>query len=135
MQVNGYVLDGTLYKRAAQETEGTKGRRKKARREVRNVLGVSSDPAPTLAQALDAVEQLRRIVDTASNGRYGLAIVRPTFPGEETQKRYVEQFTFDSQPGVRFEGDPKTERSSLVHEPVTETRRRERELLRKEGAR
>lgn len=127
-------MDAPLYKRLAVASDGTKTRSRDARRGVRAALGVSSDPAPTLLQALDAAEQLRRIIDMTSGGRYGLAIVRPTFAGETGQERFVEEYTFGAQPGVIYTGLT-SERSSLVHEPVTTARRREAHLRDQERAR
>lgn len=124
-------MHAPLYPASAAPRDGSKGRRKDARRNVRAALGTSSDGAPSLTAALQAAESLRRIIDLASNGRYGLAIVRPTFEGEITQERLVEEFTFDSGRSgttVVYPGDLKREKSSLVHEPVTDTVRRERHL-------
>jgi hypothetical protein len=127
-----------LYSAAAIPRDGTKGRRKEARSNTRSKLGVSADGAPGLLAALSAVESLRRIIDLASNGRYGLAIVRPTFEGEITQERLVEEWTPTFGP-VSIHDTTATytgrgrEKSSLIHEPVGETRRREfhlRELSR-----
>lgn len=116
-----------LYFSQAVEAVGTKIRRKDDRRDVRNALGVSSDPAPSLQQALQAAESLKRIIDMASCGRYGLAIVRPTFDTEVTQERIVEETTYLRLDRVAYTGRHR-ERSSLIHEPVSETIRRERHL-------
>lgn len=118
----------TLYPRPATPTAGSKTRRKDARRSVRTTLGPSADAAPGLLAALDALDSLRRIVDLASGGRYGVAIVRPAFDGEDTQTREVEGFTFGPNPGVVFTGERTREKSSQIHEPIAETRRRERHL-------
>lgn len=109
--------------------ENTKTTRKDARRNVRNALGTTAEAAPGLIAALDAADSLRRIIDLASNGRYGLAIVRPTFEGETTQLRRVEDYTFNgTYNGAVVEGEKQPERSSQIHEPVSETRRREKYL-------
>lgn len=122
-------MHAPLYPHHANERDGSKGRRKDARRNVRSSLGTSADNAPGLLAALDAADSLRRIIDLASNGRYGLAIVRSTFEGETPQERFIERFTFDAGPGVRFI-ESELERSSQVFESVSETRRREKELRR-----
>lgn len=102
-----------MFTRPALPHDGTKTRRKDARRSVRNVLGTSSDNAPTLAQALEAADHLKRIIDLASGGRYGLAVVRSTDNAEEGQLAwYRDELT----------------RASQIHEPIQEARRREREL-------
>lgn len=100
--------------RPALPHEGTKTRRREIRRDVRRLLGTSSDGAPTLTQALEAADQLKRIIDLASGGRYGLAIVRATGDGEIGQ-------TYRGQDGLFHV-------SSQVHEPIHETRSREYRL-------
>lgn len=62
-----------MYERFA--TTGTKTHRRELRRDVRSTLGTSSDDAPTVLQALRAASALQRILDAASGGRYGLAVV------------------------------------------------------------
>jgi hypothetical protein len=118
----------TIFPAYAHEASGTRTRQREARRAVRTSLGTSSDAPPTLAQVLDAVEALRRLVDMTSGSRYGLAIVRSATPDEDTQTREVEGYTFGAHPGVIFTGTRTRERSSQIHEPVTETRRREKAL-------
>jgi len=123
-------MNAPLYPAAAFPRDGSKGRRKDARSNARRHLGTSNESAPGLLAALNAVEQLRRIIDLASNGRYGLAIVRPTFEGEITQERLVEEWTPTygvPTTTVEYTGRGR-EKSSLVHEPVSDTRRRERHL-------
>lgn len=120
-----------LYPREAFPKSGTRTRRRDARRDLRRIIGTSSDDAPGLLAALDAAEQLRRIIDMASGGRYGLAIVRPMFANEYTQVRIKEQYTYADIDGVIYT-EPTMEASSQIHEPVSETRRRERQL-RREG--
>lgn len=93
--------------------DGSKTRRREIRRSVRNWIGTSSDDAPTLDSALAAADELKRIIDLASNGRYGLAVVRST--------------SFNETPQVAIYRDELVT-SSQVHEPITETRSREKRL-------
>lgn len=53
---------------------GSKTRRKDYRRRIRNILGTSSDDAPTILHALDAARELGALVDVASGGRFGIAV-------------------------------------------------------------
>jgi hypothetical protein len=55
--------------------EGSKTARRRYRRDVRRILGTSSDPAPNVHQALTAANKLQQLLDAASGGRYGLAVV------------------------------------------------------------
>lgn len=55
--------------------DGSKTRRKELRQEARNILGTSSDPAPTIIEALRAANKVQALLDLASNGTYGLAVV------------------------------------------------------------
>lgn len=120
-----------MFHKPALPFDGTKTRRKEARRLVRGYLGTSSEAAPTLEDALLAAQELKRIIDMASGGRYGLAIVRSADVIETCQYRAVEQYG----EGVEADGrrypvlqghKPERERSSQIHEPVAETIKRER---------
>ena len=53
----------------------TKGRRRELRSSIRNILGTSSDTAPDVYTTLLAANKLQRLLDLASGGRYGLAVV------------------------------------------------------------
>ncbi len=55
--------------------QGTKTKRRESRRAVRERLGTSSDPAPTIADALDAANSLDWIVSDASSGRFRLLVL------------------------------------------------------------
>ena len=102
-----------LYPQPAFPRDGSKTRRREIRRNVRNWLGTSSDDAPTLDSALEAADELKRIIDLASNGRYGLAVVRSANFNETAQVAiYRDELVTSSQ----------------VHEPIVETRRREKQL-------
>ncbi|MDH5295308.1 MAG: hypothetical protein OEW91_16680 [Acidimicrobiia bacterium] len=103
-----------MFTRPATSHDGTKTRRREIRRDVRRLLGTSSEGAPNLAQALAAADQLKRIIDLASGGRYGLSIVRAVGDGEIGQ-------TYRGTDGLFHV-------SSQVHEPIHETRGREYRL-------
>lgn len=108
------------FHRPAFPHEGTKTRRRDIRRDIRRVLGTSNEDAPTLRQALLAADDLKRIIDLASGGRYGLAVVRLVGANEE---------------GQLYRHGPledQVARSSQIHEPISATLAREREL--REGA-
>lgn len=50
-------------------------RRRQCRRNVRNVLGTSSDPAPEAGQVIRAAEAMDELIRLASNGRFALVLV------------------------------------------------------------
>jgi hypothetical protein len=54
----------------------SKTQRRDWRMKVRHALGVGSDPAPGLMQAMRAAHCLDKIVQLASNGRLRLAVQR-----------------------------------------------------------
>jgi hypothetical protein len=56
------------------EKPGTRGRRRELRRDVRQVLGVSSDPAPDAVQACRAAVALDAILRAATNDSFALSI-------------------------------------------------------------
>ena len=124
-----------MFHRPATPYTDTKTRRRDIRRLVRGYLGTSSEAAPTLEDALRAADELKRLIDLASGGRYGLAVVRSADVIETCQYRAVEQYG----DGVAADGSrypviqghaPERERSSRVHEPINETIKRERALRR-----
>lgn len=54
--------------------EGTKTRRREERRDIRTILGTSSDAAPNVHQALRAAEHLSQLLSLATGGAYRLTI-------------------------------------------------------------
>jgi len=57
---------------------GSKTVRKNARREIRNVLGTSSEDAPTLYEAVQAARYLDQLLDYASGGNMRLEVALPS---------------------------------------------------------
>lgn len=114
-----------MFHRPAIEREGTKTRRREIRRDVRMHLGTSSDPVPSLDACLRAARELARMIDLASNGRYGLATVRAADPVETTQTAIYSHTQFTGGEAVRV---PVLNTSSQVHEPIDQTIQIEREL-------
>lgn len=62
---------------------GTAGSRKAARREVREYLGTTRDPAPEALYTLIAAQELSALLFDASAGRFRLTVY------DETEKRWV----------------------------------------------
>lgn len=56
--------------------EGSKGQRREYRRDVRRLLGTSSDPAPDAHDTLDAARHLSMLLDDATSGRFRLTVER-----------------------------------------------------------
>jgi hypothetical protein len=105
------------FHRPAFPYSGNKTQRREIRRNVRNWLGTSSDDAPTLETALAAADELKRIIDLASGGRYGLAVVRSIDHREGFQETPQKAWYRDE-----------LVTSSQVHEPISQTRSREKQL-------
>jgi hypothetical protein len=59
-------------------TPGTVGKRKAARRRVRNWLGTSSDPAPRLRSVLLAATSLNYLLKLTTGRAYELRLLRGT---------------------------------------------------------
>jgi len=52
----------------------TKTRRRELRRRIRAILGTSRDDAPTIRDALETADNLSKLLDDASSGRFKLKV-------------------------------------------------------------